>query len=175
MADVISTVERDGFEGKVYAGKKGNFVAWKLAELTSRRGNPVAVTAITGENGVPKAAAWNLTHAYNPATGESEERAAYPFLQRVLKSRVQLSRGQGGSVDVTVPGAQIQGVGYDEPLALTLKANVASARDLPVALSLFAGTIASVTARGVYATLTSQESEEPENEPEDDGVEELQF
>jgi hypothetical protein len=164
MTEMISTVERDGFSGKVYQGEKGKFVAWQLATLTSRRGNPVAVTAITGENGSPKAAAWNLTH--NERNG---------FLQRVLKSRVQLSRGEGGSVDVTVPGAQIQGVGYDEPLALTLQANVATPRDLPVALGLFADTIANVAARGVYANLAGQESEEPEDESEDDGLETLQF
>jgi hypothetical protein len=164
MADVISTVERDGFEGNVYAGKKGNFVAWTLAQLTTQRGTPVAVTAITGEKGSPKAAAWNLTH--NERNG---------FLQRVLKSRVQLSRGEGGSVDVTVPGAQIQGVGYDKPMGLTLTANVATPRDLPVALGLFADTISQVAARGVYATLASQEAEEAEDEPEDEGLEELQF
>ena len=143
---------------------KGKFVAWQLAQLTTQRGNPVAVTAITGENGSPKAAAWNLTH--NERNG---------FLQRVLRSRVQLSRGAGGSVDVTIAGAQIQGVGYDEPLALTLKANVATPRDLPVALGLFADTISQVAARGVYATLASQESEEPEAGDEDEGLEELQF
>jgi hypothetical protein len=143
---------------------KAKFVAWQLAQLTTQRGKPVAVTAITGENGSPKAAAWNLTH--NERNG---------FLQRVLKSRVQLSRGEGGSVDVTVPGAQIQGVGYDKPMGLTLTANVASARDLPVALSLFADQIASVAARGVYATLASQESEEPEAGDEDDEIEALQF
>ena len=164
MAEIIDTVERDGFEGKVYQGAKGNFVAWQLATLTSRRGTPVAVTAITGEKGSPKAAAWNMTH--NKRNG---------FLQRVLKNRVQLSRGEGGSVDVTVPGAQIQGVGYDEPLALTLQANVATPRDLPVALGLFADTISQVAARGVYATLASQEAEEAEDEPDTEEIEELQF
>jgi hypothetical protein len=162
MAEMINTVERDGFEGKVYQGEKGNFVAWQLATLTSQRGNPVAVTAITGENGSPKAAAWNLTH--NERNG---------FLQRVLKSRVQLSRGEGGSVDVTVPGAQIQGVGYEEPLALTLKANVAAPRDLSIALGLFADQISSVAARGVYALLNGQNDEEAE--PDTEEIEELQF
>ena len=162
MAELISTVERDGFEGKVYQGAKGNFVAWQLATLTSRRGNPVAVTAITGENGSPKAAAWNLQH--NDRNG---------FLQRVLKNRVQLSRGEGGSVDVSVPGAQIQGVGYEEPLALTLKANVAAPRDLSIALGLFADQISSVAARGVYALLNGQNDEEAE--PDTEEIEELQF
>jgi len=162
MAEMINTVERDGFEGKVYQGAKGNFVAWQLATLTSQRGAPVAVTAITGENGSPKAAAWNLTH--NERNG---------FLQRVLKSRVQLSRGEGGSVDVAVPGAQIQGVGYEEPLALTLKANVGTVRDLPVALGLFADTISQVAARGVYALLNGQTDEEAE--PDTEEIEELQF
>lgn len=162
MAEQVGTVERDGFSGKVYKGQKGNFVAWQLAELSTQRGNPVAVTAITGENGSPKAAAWNLTHS---------ERNG--FLMRVLRSRVQLSRGEAGSVDVTVPGAQIQGVGYDEPMGLTLKANVAAPRDLSIALGLFAEQIASVAARGVYANLASQVSEEPE--PEDEELEELQF
>ena len=162
MSEMVGTVERDGFEGKVYQGAKGNFVAWQLATLTSRRGAPVAVTAITGEKGSPKAAAWNLTH--NDRNG---------FLQRVLRSRVQLSRGEGGSVDVTVPGAQIQGVGYDEPLELTLKANVAAPRDLSIALGLFADQIASVAARGVYALLNSQDGEEAEADTEE--IEELQF
>jgi hypothetical protein len=162
MAEMISTVERDGFEGKVYQGEKGKFVAWQLAQLTTQRGNPVAVTAITGENGSPKAAAWNLQH--NDRNG---------FLQRVLRSRVQLSRGEGGSVDVSVPGAQIQGVGYDEPLELTLKANVAAPRDLSIALGLFADQIASVAARGVYALLNGQNDEEAE--PDTEEIEELQF
>ena len=162
MSQIVGTVERDGFEGKVYEGEKGKFVAWQLAQLTTQRGNPVAVTAITGENGSPKAAAWNLQH--NDRNG---------FLQRVLRSRVQLSRGEGGSVDVTVPGAQIQGVGYDEPLALTLKANVAAPRDLSIALGLFADQISSVAARGVYALLNGQNDEEAE--PDTEEIEELQF
>jgi hypothetical protein len=159
---MIGTVERDGFEGKVYQGEKGKFVAWQLAQLTTQRGNPVVVTAITGENGSPKAAAWNLQH--NDRNG---------FLQRVLRSRVQLSRGEGGSVDMTVPGAQIQGVGYEGPLDLTLKANVAAPRDLSIALRLFADQIAGVAARGVYALLNSQEGEEAEADTEE--IEELQF
>jgi hypothetical protein len=164
LSQIVGKVERDGFEGKVYPGEKVKFVAWQLAQLTTQRGNPVTVTAITGENGSPKAAAWNLQH--NERNG---------FLQRVLRSRVQLSRGEGGSVDVTVPGAQIQGVGYEDPLDLTLKANVAAPRDLSIALGLFADQISSVAARGVYATLASQEAEEAEDEPEDEGLEELQF
>jgi hypothetical protein len=157
---MVGTVEHDGFEGKVHKGAKGNFVAWQLAQLTTQRGNPVAVTAITDENGSPKVAAWNLQH--NGRNG---------FLQRVLRSRVQLSRGEGGSVDVTVPGAQIQGVGYEEPLDLTLKANVAAPRDLSIALGLFADQIASVAARGVYALLNSQGDEEAE--PDTEEIEEL--
>ena len=162
MAEQVGTVERDGFEGKVYQGGKGKFVAWTLAQLSTQRGNPVAVTAITSENGSPKAAAWNLQH--NERNG---------FLQRVLRSRVQLSQGEAGSVDVTVPGAQIQGVGYDEPLDLTLKANVAAPRDLSIALGLFADQISSVAARGVYALLNGQTDEEAE--PDTEEIEELQF
>jgi hypothetical protein len=159
MATQIAQVEKDGFDGKVYEGEKGKFVAWHLADLSTARGNSVSVTGVTGENGRPKAAAWNLQHS-NTA-----------FLARVLKNRVQLSRGEGGSVDVAVPGARVQGVGYDEPLDLTLKANVAKASDLPVALSLFAGQIADVAARGVYARYAKAEAaeaaEEGEELPED--------
>ncbi|NIV31614.1 MAG: hypothetical protein GWN58_19645, partial [Anaerolineae bacterium] len=71
-----------------------------------------------GRKGSPRAAAWNLQNSLRVG-----------FLQRVLRSRVQLGR-EGGSILVTVPGAQIQGTGYDKPLALTLQERIAGVGDL---------------------------------------------
>jgi hypothetical protein len=172
MAEQIGTKEQDGYEGKVYQGANGKFVAWNLASLFTARGNPIKVTGVTGESVGPKAAAWNLTHVRDES-GESHERESYPFLQRVLKNRVQLARGAGGGVDVSVPGAAVQGVGYDEPLELTLKANVASMRDLPLALAMFAGTITSIAARGVYAQYAKAASAADGDEAEEEVPEDL--
>ena len=49
------------------------------------------------------AAAYNLQHSGNP------------FLQRVLRSRIQWGNDDGLFVEVA--GASLQGIGYDEPLA----------------------------------------------------------
>ena len=84
-AQQVGQVERDGFKGTVYEGAKGRFVAWNLATLSAAQGREVAITGVTGENGSPKAAAYNLQH--NERNG---------FLMRVLRSRVQLGRGEGG-------------------------------------------------------------------------------
>jgi hypothetical protein len=46
-----------------------------------------------------------------------------------------------------VPGPQIQGEGYDEPLTLTLSERIADAGDLPVALRVMADRVACVLAR----------------------------
>jgi hypothetical protein len=148
-ADSVGQVERDGYEGILFenpeTGKR--FVSWKLAVFSAAAGSAITVTGVTGENGSPKAAAYNLQH------GNTQ------FLRRVLRSRIQWER-EAGSVVVSVPGAQILGTGYDEPLALKLEERIGSPRDLNLALSVMAGAIANVTARGVYARLNTSAAED---------------
>jgi hypothetical protein len=133
-AQRIEQVEKDGYQGTVYQNDERDtqFVSWLLATFSADHGAPVKVTGVTGRNGSPKAAAWNLAHGQNA------------FLQRVLRSRIQLGR-EGSSILVSVPGAAIQGVGYDEPLVLNLEERLASSADLNLALSVMANTIAGVT------------------------------
>ena len=154
-ANAISTVERDGFQGTLYENpEKGTqFVAWQLATLQADHGKPVTVTGITGKNGSPKAAAYNLQHG---------DRG---FLARVLASRRTVGR-DGRSISVYIPGARVQVSGYDEALELNLRERVESTGDVRLAVRMMAGTVANVVARGVYA-LYAQSAEESAEEPEE--------
>ena len=163
MANIIGQVEKDGFAGTLYENpEKGTrFVSWKLAEFAADRGKPVAVTGVTGENGSPKAAAWNLQHNDKG------------FLCRVLNARRQWARRDGG-IAVYIPGAHVQVSGYEQGLALSLCEHIESTGDLPLALSAMAGNLANVVARGVYARYAAEkDAEDPEEDLDD--VDSIQF
>jgi len=162
MANITGQVERDGFTGVVYENsEKGTeFVSWRLARFEADRGAPITVTGVTGRNGSPKAAAYNLQH------GDSG------FLRRVLNARRQWAKREGG-IAVYVPGAKVQVHGYDEGLDLTLCEHIESTQDLPLALSAMASNLANVVARGVYALYASRGGSE--SEAEADEVESIEF
>jgi len=165
-ANAIGQVEKDGFQGTLYKNEeKGTeFVAWRLATLQADHGKPVTVTGITGKNGSPKAAAYNLQHGNRG------------FLARVLASRRTVGR-DGRSISVYIPGARVQVSGYENALPLNLRERVDSTNDVSLAVRMMAGTVANVVARGVYA-LYAQSAEESADEAEEelpDGVDSIQF
>lgn len=73
-----------------------------------------------------------------------------------------------------MPGAQIQGEGYDEPLALALSECIADAGDLPVALQVMADRVANAAARGVYARYSALEGADREEDDIED-IESIAF
>ena len=79
------------FENKVIQTRKGNQVRrWVLGTFQAQRGKPTEISAITGQQGSVRAAAWNLTNR----RGSSTER----YLRNVLRRRVQVgSAGSGRS------------------------------------------------------------------------------
>jgi len=152
MSKAIATerIERDGYSGTVYYNEERGteFVAWELATFYSDTGQPVKVTGVTGRKGSPKAAAYNLLHVKGP----------HSFLANMLRSRIQWDK-QGSLMSVSVPGAAIQGSGYDSPMSLTLRENLADATVLPLALQVLALSVVRVACKGVYAHLNKRDAE----------------
>ena len=160
-ATQTGSVERDGFKGAVYEREDGKkFVAWTLASLTAADGKPASITGITGENGGPKAAAYNLDHSVNTS-----------YLQRLLGSRAYVAKAEAG-VSYYVPEARIQVSGFDKPLELTLEARVGSARDRSLAMAQLAEQVKRQVAKGVYARYNqiAPKNAEPESAPSTDAL-----
>ena len=166
-SQVIGTTEQSGFSGVIRksdeTGKE--FVVWTLAQFRCDRGKPVQVTAVTARNGHLRAAAYNLQY------GKMD------FLARIMKSRHVLSR-DGKYVNVSVPGAQVHGVGYDEPMKLTLSATVGSISDATLADQAMAKTVAEIVARGVYALVPKEgqaAGDDASERADDAAVDSIQF
>jgi len=165
----VGTITKDGYTGTVYSTVKNvvdadgkaqqvtsEFVAWHLATFSSARGDALRITATTGRNGRPKAAAYNL--------GGGND-----FLQRCLAARIQFGDTAGG-VRAHIPGAQLLGVGYEEPLELKLEAYVddSSRKNRELAARILTEKVTLRTAKGVYAMYSQMEKAAKGAEPASD-------
>ena len=154
------------FENKVIETRKGNKVRrWVLGTLDAERGQPTEISAITGQKGSVRAAAWNLTNS----RGTSTER----YLRNVLRRRVQVGSA-GSGVRFHVPGAQVHVVGYEDPLAINLEAVVDGMGDRELALQMMVEDLCQTVARGVYAQ-TNDEETEIEKEEDTGDIEQIAF
>lgn len=160
MAKVLAQVEKDGFVGSHMlnedTGKE--FISWQLGVFRSARGSFV-VTGVSGVNGRPKAAAYNLQNG-DLGFWTSRMRANYTVGKRTAAGTVIVS-----------PNASVQVTGYEQPRQLVLEQCISDASALGFALELMTRTVVDVVATGVYAIYSKMEADEAPEGQADAGEE----
>lgn len=157
-------VEKDGFVGEVRqnAEKGTEFIVWNLGNLYVPGQKPAPITGVSGVNGSPRAAAYNLDHT-----------ARLGYLMNALRKGIQIGRGPNGVV-VAVPGAAVQIKGYETPLKLTLETSVPDVRGVSQGIAYLASQVARAAARGVYS-LTNPTAEAEIAEAAVETIADIQF